>query len=120
MQVIIATFTANVTDVICGKQVAASTFDNLLALIQATFAHVLKELSLMNSLLPDLFFLAHLLPIFSGIDGIETEVTLSQANAAELWKQWFESATDAHKAEMTAIISEKLKDIMKDTSMKVM
>ncbi|KAF9556293.1 hypothetical protein CPC08DRAFT_820566 [Agrocybe pediades] len=116
---IILVFTTHVWDVVAGDQLPSRLFDNAIQLVQATISQILKDHSLTISLLPDLFLFAYLFPVFFGVDGDEVEASPSQKTAATLWNQWLEPAGEETKSEVINILCKKFKDILWDTSARV-
>ncbi|KAF8899801.1 hypothetical protein CPB84DRAFT_1780009 [Gymnopilus junonius] len=113
-QVIVATFTSNVNATIEGQLSPAPTFDAAIHLIDVVFVKILQEPDLPKSLLPNLFLFAYLLPASSGHE--EVEVGTPQVKARALWSQWLDKAADEGKNEITDIVKDRLKDILRDTT----
>ncbi|KDR72553.1 hypothetical protein GALMADRAFT_752797 [Galerina marginata CBS 339.88] len=108
-QVIIGTFTSNVTHVIEGQDTQTSVFDVVMHLVDAVFTKILEESRLLQSLLPDLFLFAFLLSPVGDQTG-------PQATATTRWNEWLGGAGDDYKKEIMDIIKTKLKFILGDTN----
>jgi hypothetical protein len=119
IQVIIATFTSNVTYVIDGQDVQPSIFDVSIDLLKAVFADLLGENALLRSLLPDVFIYSYLLPNI-GTEEAEIETTPSQVVAKGLWQEWLDTNSDEDKAEFSGLINGKLSGMIGGTTVRPM
>jgi hypothetical protein len=119
IQVIIATFTSNVTYVIDGQDIEPSIFDVSIDLLKAVFADLLRENTLLRSLLPDVFIYSYLLPNI-GTEEAEIETTPSQVVAKGLWQEWLDTSSDEDKAAFSGLVNGKLSGMIGGTTVRPM
>ncbi|KAF9477335.1 hypothetical protein BDN70DRAFT_881303 [Pholiota conissans] len=114
LQVIVATFTSNVSRTLQGEEISSSVFDVCIDLIQAVYSKCLEEPELNESILPDIFLYSYLIPVSMAVEGVETP-TLSQVAGKTLWQEWLKGSSDGFKTKVVDVVKNRLKGLMEDT-----